>query len=122
MKLSKFSIHKLQKTFDVWQVDYEYSLPVTNYLVHGLEPGSFFTSVLANDFAGAMTYSHQLNTISGLKKLTLWLKDQAPPVAWGSYRKVSAWTMLPEDDRRLILENRGLILTAEQETWETLQD
>ena len=58
MKLSKFSIHKLQKTFNAWQVYDDYSLPVTNYLVHGLEPGSFFTSVLANDFAGAMTYSH----------------------------------------------------------------
>jgi len=122
MKLSKFSIHKLQKTFDVWQVDDEYSLPVTNYLVHGLNPGSFFTSVLANDFAGAMTHSHPLNTISGLKNLALWLKDQAPLVAWGSYRKVSVWTKLPEDYRRLILENRGLILTAQQEIWEALKD
>jgi len=122
MKLSKFSIKKLQKTFNAWQVDDEYSLPVTNYLVHGLNPGSFFTSVLANDFAGAMTHSHPLNTISGLKNLALWLKDQAPPAAWGSYRKVSVWTKLPEDYRRLILENRGLILTAQQEIWEALKD
>ena len=122
MKLTKFSEQKLQKTFDMWEVDDEYAKPMINYFVHGLEPGSFFTSLMANDLIGTMTHSHMANSIPALKRLVAWLQFEMPAEAWGSYRAVSQWLKKSEDDRRKILEDHCLILTAEQETWETLKD
>ena len=54
MQLAPISEEKLRGTFNVWDVDDDYSRPMYDYLVHGFSPGSFFTSVLANDFMGAV--------------------------------------------------------------------
>ena len=69
MNLTEHSDLKIQATFDQWEVDGEYAQIMYNYLVYGFNPGSFFTSVLANDFVGAVNRSHPGKSISALKRL-----------------------------------------------------
>jgi hypothetical protein len=122
MKLAAHSRNKLLETFTKWRVDKDFADPMYNYLVHGFEPGSCFTSVLANDFFGAMTRSHPANTVEAFKALAKWIQDTVPAEARGSYEAVKKWTQLSTDERRTALEERRLIYTAEDETWLILKD
>lgn len=117
MNLSEHSKSKLKQTMSVWKVDADYADPMFNYLVYGYSPGSFFTSVLANDFFDAVARSHPANTIPALKKLVGWIRDAMPSEAFGSYEAVDRWTKLSEAERRTVLEKRNLIFTPKQETW-----
>lgn len=121
MELAFVSEKKLRATFGLWQVDDEYAQPMYNYLVHGFEPGSFFTSVLANDFHMAMARSHPANSIPALKALSGWIGDYMPREAWGNYQAVDVWVKAKPEYRRSVLETRGLIYTPEYETLETLK-
>jgi hypothetical protein len=120
MKLSQYSHHRLMGTFEKWEVVTEYVSPFYNYLVFGLSPGSFFTSVMANDFAGAIQNSHPANTITALKPLTSWMVECMPAVSHGSWGAVQNWLKLTPETRRSILENHNLIFTAKEETWQAL--
>jgi hypothetical protein len=122
MNLTEHSDLKIQATFDQWEVDGEYSQVMYNYLVYGFYPGSFFTSILANDFVGAMNHSHPANTISALRRLVGWIQDYMPAMAWGSYDAVKAWVDLDSSGRRQILEEHKLIFTEKEETWRVLND
>lgn len=55
------------------------------YLLYGIEAGSFFTAVLANDFFGAMTHSHPSNSVNELKKAG---NLDSPNLARGSLRQL----------------------------------
>jgi hypothetical protein len=121
MKLTKYSHNLLMATFAKWDVPKDFADPMYNYLVHGFSPGGFFTSVLANDFHGAIARSHPANTIEALKHLGGWILDSAPREARGGYDAVSGWCSLPPKARRQILEECGLIYTEEREVWMTLQ-
>ena len=121
MKLAAVSEEKLLLTFRAWNVDKEYAEPMYNYLVHGFSPGSFFTSVLANDFTDAVARSHPGNTITALKKLVGWIRDYVPREAWGSYERVDAWLKATEEHRRQMLEAKDLVYTPVMETLETLK-
>jgi hypothetical protein len=92
-----------------------------NYLVHGFNPGSCFTAVLANDFHGAILSSHPGNTIQALKALTGWIYDTLPRDARGNYKAVDEWCYLKDIERRLILERKELIYNEEEEVMMTLQ-
>lgn len=120
MKLSEHSRNKLLDTFAQWRVDKDFSDPMYNYLVHGFEPGSCFTSVLANDFFGAITGSHPANTIEAFKALAKWIQDTVPQQARGSYKAVDAWVKLTADERREVLEQHKLVYSPEDETWMVL--
>lgn len=120
MKLAKVSEDLLFSSFDYWQVDREYAMPMASYLVHGFDPGSFFYSVLANDFLGAMVRSHPMNTVEALKRLANWIESSMPKQAFGSYDKVDRWLEMPTAERRAILEKRGLIFDSKEEMWRTL--
>lgn len=122
MKLSVHSENKLMLTFAAWDVCNDYAAPMYNYLVHGYSPGSCFTAILANDFAGAILRSHPANTIAALKSLSGWIRDKMPHEANGSYETVNAWLNLTDDARRAILENRQLVFTEQQEVWAVLQN
>jgi hypothetical protein len=122
MQLTAYSRNKILQTFSHWRVDKEFADPMYNYLVYGFEPGSCFTSVLANDFFGAITRSHPANTVEAFKSLAKWIKDTVPDSAQGSYDAVKNWCKLDEDARRKILEMRGLIYTSEQEVWAVLNN
>lgn len=115
MKLSANSRNRLMETFKTWDVPKDFADPMYNYLVHGYNPGSCFTSVLANDFAGAIQRSHPANTIEAFKALTGWINDTVPAEAYGSYKEVSDWCYLTNDARREILEGLSLVYSVEDE-------
>jgi hypothetical protein len=94
---------------------------MANYLVHGYNPGGFFTSVLANDFHGAIARSHPANTVEALKLLGGWITDCMPRESHGSYNNVEVWCSLPADVRRTILEDYELVYTEQQEIMMALQ-
>jgi hypothetical protein len=93
-----------------------------NYLVHGFEPGSCFTAVLANDFAGAIRSSHPANTIEAFKSLAGWIRGCMPAEAYGSYLAVNHWLKLNAEDKRRVLENHRLIYTSKEEVLKILKE
>jgi hypothetical protein len=122
MNLTAYSKNKLMQTFAHWNVPREFADPFYNYLVFGFSPGSCFTAILANDFASAISRSHPVNTIEAYKSLVGWIRDTVPEEAYGSYEKVKAWGGINEEQRRIILENYGLIFSHKEEVWKVLKD
>lgn len=115
MELTKYSRNYFLQSLDSWDIPRDYVDPVFNYLVHGWQPGSFFTSVFANDFLNAMTRSHPANSIQSLKNLAGWILNSCPPEAKGSYNAVDAWCQMSDQRRRQHLEQWGLIFTEQEE-------
>ena len=120
MEISKYSEKRFYGIARYWDVDREYSEPMFNYLVYGISPGSFFTYVLANDWANAILSSHPSNTILSLKTLTKWMINCMPYEARGNPENVQRWLCMSNEERRAILEDHGLILSAQDETWAAL--
>lgn len=121
MKLSKYSEVRLRQSMNHWHVSRDFAVPMYNYLVFGIEPGSFFKGWYAND-AMSIIRSHPGNTVESLKDLSKWMLNCMPPEAKGSHEKVSAWLKMSSDERRKILEEWDLIFSEEQETWKILKD
>lgn len=115
MKLTQFSKNKLYQSFSDYDVGKEFADPIYNYLVHGLNPGKFFTSLLANDCTGTISHSHPANTIGSLKSLCTWLDNEMPSVSWGDCAAVCAWLKTPATARREILEMGQFIYTEKEE-------
>ena len=115
MKLTAYSEYRIKHSAAQWSVDKEFFGPIYNYLVHGFNPGSFFTALLANDAMAAIQRSHPANTIPALKNLTGWIQDSAPKAAFGTYEKVDAWSRMTEEDRRIHLEDCRLIFSEREE-------
>ena len=122
MNLTYHSKNKLMQTFAHWEVPKDFAEPFYNYPVYGWTPGSCFTSVLANDFVSAISRSHPSNTINAFKSLVGWMRDTMPTEAYGSYEKVAKWTELNPNQRRIILEQTGLIFTSKEEVIKILKD
>ena len=122
MNLTKYSKNRIMETFQHWHVPRDFADPMYNYLVYGYSPGSCFTSVLANDFLGAIFRSHPSNTVEAFKALAGWMTDTIPRQAQGSYGAVEDWIKLDDDERRTILEKHDLIFTTENESWMILKD
>jgi len=123
MNLTKYGKYKLQNKIAGYDVDRDFADPIYNYLVHGFNPGSFFTSVLANDFMDAIARSHPANTIPALKKVVCFIVNELPHgITHGSYEVVDAWTKLTTEERRKILEECKLILTEKEEIIKVLKD
>jgi hypothetical protein len=115
MELTKYSRNRFLDTLVTWHVPKEYADPIYNYLVHGFEPGSFFTSVFANDFMAAMRRSHPGNTVEALKAMVGWIQNSCPREAWGSYKQVHAWIDLDAKQRRVILQDYRLVYSEQEE-------
>lgn len=115
MKLTPYSRNKIRASAALWNVPTAFYDPMFNYLVYGFAPGSFFTALLANDFMGAISNSHPSNTVEALKALGGWIRESFPEMAYGSYDRVMSWEDIPSDERRKILEQRGLIYTEGEE-------
>jgi hypothetical protein len=122
MNLTYHSKNKLLQTFATWNVPKDFAEPFYNYLVFGWTPGSCFTSVLANDFVSAISRSHPSNTINAFKALVGWMRDTMPKEAYGSYERVAKWTELNPEQRRIILEQNGLVFTSKEEVVLILRD
>ena len=110
------------QTFERWDVPREFAEPFYNYLVWGFRPGGCFESILANDFARAIQRSHPGNHIEAYKALVNWIADTVPEEAQGSYLKVKAWCDITPEQRRIILEDCGLIYTNKEEVVMILKD
>ena len=115
MEITSFSRNNIYRTFKSWDVPREFAEPMYNYLVHGFSPGGCFTSVLANDFHGAISRSHPANTIEAFKALGGWVLDTVPEEARGSYKNVEVWCNSSDNIRRTILIRQSLIYTEEEE-------
>ena len=122
MNLSAHSRNRIMKTFSKWHVPKDFADPMYNYLVYGWAPGSCFSSVLANDFAGAISRSHPGNTIEAFKALVGWIDSTVPEEAWGSYNAIATWTNLSIMERRAILERKLLIYTAKEELFMVIKE
>ena len=122
MNLTYHSKNKLLQTFATWDVTKDFADPFYNYLVFGYTPGGCFTSVLANDFHGAILRSHPGNTIEAFKALVGWMRDTMPVEAYGSYEKVDMWINLIPEQRRVILEKDNLVFTSKEEVVKILKD
>ena len=122
MNLTKFSRNRMMLTATRWTVPREYFDPLYNYLVHGYEPGSFWSAVLANDFMGAIQRSHPSNDIPALKHAVGWIQDSFPIESYGNYHMIKGWLKLDAIDRRLILESARMIYTEQEEIMMALKD
>lgn len=78
-----------------------------NYLRFGFSPGSFLTNVLLNNFSGAMSSCHPSNSTRMLKTLSYWVDEVVPAECKGT--NIGSWVSLTDEDRRVILENYGLV-------------
>jgi hypothetical protein len=104
-----------------WQVPREWADVMYRYLVHGLEPGSMFTAMLANDARRMILGSHPNNTIEAFKAVAGWITDVVPAQARDSYPAVAAWCRLTNEDRHQILAQQDLLLTPEAATFAVLK-
>ncbi len=122
MKFTKYNRNRLLGTFQKWDVPKDFAEPMYNYLVHGYNPGGCFTSVLANDFYGAIQRSHPANTVEAFKLLTGWIHGEMPREAYGSYDAVNDWCYLNAEQRRAVLEKHEMIYTEEEEVMLVLRN
>jgi hypothetical protein len=121
VQLTKFSKDRMLLSASQWTVPREYFDGLFNYLVHGFEPGSFWTAVLANDFMRAIQHSHPSNTIEALKHTVGWIRDSFPEESYGDYNLVAAWIALDGHQRRMHLEAAHMIYTEQQEIMKGLR-
>jgi hypothetical protein len=122
MELTKYSRNRMMESATRWTVCREYFDPLYNYLVHGFEPGSFWSAVLANDFMRAMQHSHPSNDIPALKNVVGWIQDQFPAESYGNYVVVKQWLDLNPHTRRMHLESCNLIYSEQQEVMMALKN
>jgi hypothetical protein len=115
MTVSKLNRDRVMLTASRWTVAREYFDPLYNYLVHGFEPGSFWTAVLANDFMTAVQHSHPSNDIPALKHCVGWIRDTFPKGSYGDYESVRYWCTMEPHLRRQNLEHHRILLTEQQE-------
>lgn len=116
MNVTKYSQNRFYSTLNDWAVPQEYANAMFGYFVHGHQPGSFFTALLANDFADAISHSHPANTILSLKDLVGWLRStMTHGIAWGDRRTVRTWLELDPAQRRAVLVERGLWFSEQDE-------
>jgi hypothetical protein len=115
MNITKFSRNRMMLSATRWSVPRDYFDPLYNYLVHGYEPGSFWTAVLANDFMRAVQHSHPSNDITALKHTVGWIQDSFPRESYGNIYMVEDWVNRSGHDRRMLLEEVGMIHTEQEE-------
>ena len=121
MKVSKLNRDRVMLSASRWCVAREYFDPLYNYLIHGFEPGSFWTAVLANDFMTAVQHSHPANDIPALKHAVGWIRDAFPMGSYGDYQSIKYWTRMDPSERRMTLEQHQILLTEQEEIMAALK-
>jgi hypothetical protein len=113
--------NRIYQTMADWEVPRDWADIMYRYLALGLPPGGMFTSMLANDARGMLQRNHPLNDIRSLKAVSGWISATVPPEACDSYENVNRWCDLNDDARWEILHSHGLVLSAEETTFELLK-
>jgi hypothetical protein len=121
MIITKFSRDRMMLSATRWTVPRDFFDPLYNYLVHGFEPGSFWSAVLANDFMRAVQHSHPSNDIPALKNTVGWILDSWPKAAYGDCSTIQTWVDFSGHERRLYLEQHNLIYSEQEEIMLALQ-
>ena len=121
MNLTKFSRDRMMLSATRWTVPRDFFDPLYNYLVHGFEPGSFWSAVLANDFMRAVQHSHPSNDISALKNTVGWIQDSFPEQSYGNRFIVGDWVNRSGHERSQILESARMVYTEQEEVMMALQ-
>ncbi len=123
MNITKYSKNHIMRLANDWQVPREYFDPIYNYLIHGFEPGSFFSALLANDMFRALASSHPSNTVNGLKNLTGWIRSTSGHgIFWGSKEVVQNWLKMSTEERRKKLELLNLVYSEQDEIMMVLKE
>ena len=87
-----------QYTFRGYQIpDYMWD-GINRYIEHGIEPGSFLTAVIQNDFVNAVAQADD-NNIRNLPAYANYFYNHAPPQCWGSAEVMSEWMNLKSEER-----------------------
>ena len=116
MDFSRYSKARIMQSAVHWEVSKEYFDPIYNYMVHGFEPGSFYSALLANDLFRAMASSHPANSVNELKKLTAWIRStMGHGIFWGSEEVVQNWLKMTDEQRREKLELLRLVYSEKEE-------
>ena len=123
MNISKYSRNHILRLASSWEVSKEYLEPIYNYMVHGYEPGSFYSALLANDMFRAMASCHPANSVPELKKLTAWIRStMGHGIFWGSEEVVQNWIRMSDSQRREKLELLNLVYPEKDEIVMILKD
>lgn len=64
---------------------------ITNWIEHGIVPGSFLSAVIRNDLREAVGCADDTN-IRNLPAYVGYFYNEAPSQCWGSFEKVEAWS------------------------------
>jgi len=104
-------------TFESCPVPSEWQMELYNYIIMGLQPGSFFTAVLSNDLMRAAGSSHVLNDWLDIMALCQWIYHEAPTCAWGDQSNVENWLALTKEQRTKICVEHKLVITGKDLTW-----
>jgi hypothetical protein len=113
--------NRIYNTLADWHVPREWADVMYRYLGHGLEPGSMFSALLANDARRMIQSSHPLNTMDALKSVSGWVQATVPDQARDSYKNIQSWCNLNDDQRWEILHRHGLVLSAKETTFALLK-
>ena len=93
------------------------------YYAMGLNPGSFFSAVLANNMMDAMAHCHPGNRLDSIKALCGWIRECGMRgIAWGDYDTVRSWLSLPQSVRVQHLARHNLAYPSEVEVCLILED
>lgn len=122
MKINEYSEGKLYATFEVCNVPGDFAEVISDYLLFGFHPGSFFSYVFENDFERAILSSHPANSIQALKNMVQWMIHHMPPESYGTREAFEQWMQLNDMERRTILEHHDLIYTKKMEVVLTLKN
>lgn len=123
MEISKYSKHRIMHGAAEWEVPQEFFEPIYNYLIHGFSPGSFYSSLLANNLFDAMSHCHPANPVKALKNLTSWIRSmRGINIFWGSEEVVQKWLALTDVERREKLEQLSLVYSEKDEIVMILKD
>jgi len=60
------------------------------YIEQGIQPGSFISAALENDFCAACTHADTQNRFV-LYDVAIYIYNYVPSVAWGDRRAIAAW-------------------------------
>lgn len=99
-----------------------YILDFQNYIIYGLDPGSFFKSLYANDLLSATVHSDAFNKWDQIRVFMHLLLNTAPAEAWGNRKRVDYWLKLSNEERFEINHRCGLVLTEKEATMDILKD
>ena len=99
-----------------------YISDLQNYLIYGLEPGSFLKSLYSNDLRSAVRYTDSFNEWDWIRAFIEFLEHNAPAESWGNTERVQKWMKLSNEDRFERLHECDLVLTEEETTIDILKE